>query len=38
VIEERFAAWLDRQEGDQPVDPAVTAAVTLREGRAAGEV
>lgn len=38
VTAERFAAWLDRYGDDQPVDPGVTAAVTLREARAAGEV
>ena len=33
-----FAAWLDRRQAREPVDPGVRAADTLAEARAAGEV
>jgi hypothetical protein len=38
VTSESFAAWLDRRQVGKPVDPGVTAADTLAEARAAGEV
>jgi len=38
VTPESFAAWLDRRQGDAPVDPAVRAADTLAEVRSSGEV
>jgi hypothetical protein len=38
VTTESFAAWLDRRQGDAPVDPAVRAADTLAEARSSGEV
>jgi len=38
VTPESFAAWLDRRQVGEPVDPGVKAADTLAETRAAGEV
>lgn len=38
VTPESFAAWLDRRQVGEPVDPGVKAAETLAEARAAGEV
>lgn len=38
VTPESFAAWLDRRQVGEPVDPGVNAAETLAEARAAGEV
>jgi hypothetical protein len=38
VTPESFAAWLDRRQAGEPVDPGVKAADTLTEARAAGEV
>lgn len=38
VTAESFAAWLDRRQAGEPVDPGVKAADTLAEARAAGEV
>ena len=38
VTPEAFAAWLDRRQVGEPVDPGVKAADTLAEARAAGEV
>jgi hypothetical protein len=32
-----FAAWLDRRQAGEPVDPGVRAADTLAQARAAGE-
>lgn len=32
-----FAAWLDRRQAGEPVDPGVRAAETLAEIRASGE-
>ncbi len=32
-----FAAWLDRRQAGDPVDPGVTAAETLTEARSSGE-
>ncbi len=32
-----FAAWLDRRQMGEPVDPGVTAAETLAEARSFGE-
>jgi hypothetical protein len=37
VTPETFAAWLDRRQAGEPIDPAVSAAETLAEARAAGE-
>jgi hypothetical protein len=36
VTAEAFAAWLDRRQRGEPVDPGVRAAETLADG--AGEV
>jgi hypothetical protein len=38
VTPESFAAWLDRRQVGEPVDPGVSAAETLAEARAVGEV
>ena len=38
VTPESFAAWLDRRQVGEAVDPGVKAADTLAEARAAGEV
>lgn len=38
VTPEAFFAWLDELEGEEPLDLPVTAAETLAEARAAGEV
>ena len=38
ITPESFAAWLDRRQAGEPVDPGVRAADTLTEVRAAGEV
>jgi hypothetical protein len=38
ITPEAFAAWLDRRQAGEPVDPGVRAADTLAEARAAGEV
>jgi hypothetical protein len=38
VTPESFAAWLDRRQVGEPVDPGVKAADTLAEARAADEV
>jgi hypothetical protein len=38
VTPESFAAWLDRRQAGEPVDPGVRAADTLAEARTAGEV
>ncbi len=38
VTAELFAAWLDRRQAGEPVDPGVSAAETLTEARSAGEV
>ena len=38
VTPELFTAWLDRRLAEKPLDPGVTAAATLAEARAAGEV
>ena len=38
VTPESFAAWLDRRQAGEPVDPGVRAADTLAQARAAGEV
>ena len=38
VTPESFAAWLDRWQGDAPVDPGVRAVDTLAEVRSSGEV
>jgi hypothetical protein len=38
VTAESFAAWLDRRQAGEPVDPGVRAADSLAEARAAGEV
>jgi hypothetical protein len=37
VTAESFAAWLDRVQAGEPVEPGVRAADTLTETRAAGE-
>jgi hypothetical protein len=37
VTPEAFAAWLDRRQSGEPLDPGVTAAETLAEARATGE-
>lgn len=37
VTSETFAAWLDRRQSGEPVDPGVSAAETLAEARASGE-
>jgi hypothetical protein len=37
VTPETFAAWLDRRQAGEPVDPGVSAAETLAEARATGE-
>lgn len=37
VTAEMFAAWLDRRQVGEPIDPGVSAAETLAEARAAGE-
>lgn len=37
VTEDSFAAWLDRRQRGEPVDPGVRAADTLAEARSAGE-
>lgn len=38
VTPESFAAWLDRRQVGEPVDPGVKASRSLAEARAAGEV
>ncbi len=38
VTTESFAAWLNRRQAGEPVEPGVKAADTLAEARAAGEV
>lgn len=38
ITPESFAAWLDRRQAGEPVDPGVRAAESLAEARAAGEV
>ncbi|MFZ0215344.1 MAG: hypothetical protein WAM30_05315 [Candidatus Dormiibacterota bacterium] len=38
VTVERFQTWLDRVQRRPPVDPGVSAAETLAELRASGEV
>lgn len=38
ITPESFAAWLDRRQAGEPVDPGVRAADTRAEARAAGEV
>jgi hypothetical protein len=38
VTAEAFQAWLDEVQAEDPIDPGVTAAETLAELRAAGEV
>ncbi len=38
VTAERFRAWLDERQSGEPLDLAVTAAETLAEARADGEV
>lgn len=38
VSPEAFTAWLDRLQTGEPVELTVTAAETLAEARAAGEV
>lgn len=38
VTAESFAAWLDRRQAGNPVDPGAKAADTLAEARAVGEV
>lgn len=38
ITPESFAAWLDRRQTGEPVDPGIRAADTLAEMRAAGEV
>ena len=38
ITPESFAAWLDRRQAGEPVDPGVRAADTLAEARTAGEV
>jgi hypothetical protein len=38
VTADSFAAWLDRRQEGEPVDPGIRAADTLHEARAAGEV
>jgi hypothetical protein len=38
VTPESFAAWLERRQAGEPVDPGVRAADTLAGERAAGEV
>lgn len=38
VTPESFISWLDRRQVGEPVDPGVSAADTLGEARAAGEV
>ena len=38
ITPESFAAWLDRRQAGEPVDPGVRAADSLAEARAAGEV
>ncbi len=38
VTPERFRAWLDERQRGEPLDLAVTAADTLAEARADGEV
>jgi hypothetical protein len=38
VTSEAFHAWLDQLQSGDPVHLGVTAAQTLAEGRAAGEV
>lgn len=37
VTAENFAAWLDRRQAGEPVDPDVSAAETLSEVRTIGE-
>lgn len=37
VTAETFAAWLDRRQAGEPVDPGISAAETLAEARASGE-
>ena len=38
VTPEGFRAWLDQVQSGEPLGPAVTAAQTLADARAAGEV
>jgi hypothetical protein len=38
ITPDAFAAWLDRRQAGEPVNPGVRAADTLAEVRAAGEV
>ncbi len=38
ITPESFAAWLDRRQAGEPVDPGVRAVDSLAEARAAGEV
>jgi hypothetical protein len=38
VTPEAFIAWLDRRQAGKPINPGVSAAETLAEARAAGEV
>jgi hypothetical protein len=38
VTPEAFRAWLDQLQSGEPLDLGVTAAQTLAEARAAGEV
>lgn len=37
VTAETFAAWLDRPQAGEPVDPGISATETLAEARASGE-
>jgi hypothetical protein len=38
VTSEAFSVWLDQRQSGEPVQLSVTAAQTLAEARAAGEV
>lgn len=38
VTADSFAAWLDRRQAGEPLDPGVRASETLADARAAGEV
>jgi hypothetical protein len=38
ITSEAFSVWLDQLQSGEPVDLSVTAAQTLAEARAAGEV
>jgi hypothetical protein len=37
VTPDAFAAWLDRRQAGEPVDPGISAAETLAEARASGD-